>query len=123
MSFELLEGFEGVEVRVGVVQPDNKPHRNKIVLQGKITLIPGQPVNLFLPTSESLYVFCCLFGFYFHHQCSIISEYISHSTTIYLSTDIRSLIIACKPQLYANNTVISENKTVWILGLQNSIIL
>jgi hypothetical protein len=35
MSFELLEGFEGVEVRVGVVQPDNKPHRNKIVLQRK----------------------------------------------------------------------------------------
>ncbi len=35
MSFELLEGFEGVEVRVGVVKPDNKPHRNKIVLQRK----------------------------------------------------------------------------------------
>jgi hypothetical protein len=35
VSFELLEGFEGVEVRVGVVKPDNKPHRNKIVLQRK----------------------------------------------------------------------------------------
>jgi hypothetical protein len=61
VSFELLEGFEGMEVRVGVVQSDNKPHRNKIVLQRK----SNAHSNLLIYFSNyriRIFIFCGLFG-------------------------------------------------------------
>jgi hypothetical protein len=73
VSFELLEGFEGVEVRVGVVKPDNKPHRNKIVLQRKKNVL-SKSNRLIFSSTYKIFKFCGLFGFYSHHQCSKISE-------------------------------------------------
>ncbi len=61
MSFELLEGFEGVEVRVGVVKPDNKPHRNKIVLQRKSNIHSNLLIHFFW--LQNLYI-CGLFGLF-----------------------------------------------------------